>query len=403
MKTSLLLTILVVLGQTTLLALRQVPAPLTTFEGDVREVRVVDHVQNHPGFHRIWQPYIAQWNADSGGRRHLVVAYGAQLEGKTDMGDIMCVVSRDDGDTWTAPIRIFDHRERQGRLQFGYANAILFKPEGHDVMWCFAMRSPLTPRNSEEGQLVGAYSPDGGFSWIPVELAMHYTGHMIVVAGPMETTIEGKKRYLLPAHRNTLQKDPFGDREHFVLSSSNLLEWRLEAFIPQPESGPKVFLHEGNIAPGDQAGELKIVMRTADYIDDSQTTDPPRAYSSVSRDGGRTWTPAVPEPALHNAKSKGFFGRMADWTHIYVYSDGPQQRDRSWPGFPHGGRTSLRYKIKPAGGEWSEERTFFHAGIKNSYPTLIEVAPREFRAVWDSGTESQARTHIQFGKLILGE
>jgi hypothetical protein len=392
---------LVVLGQTTLVALRQVPDPVATFEGDVREIRVVDHVQNHPGFHRIWQPYIAQWNAGTGGRRHLVVAYGAQLEGKTDMGDIMCVVSRDDGDTWTAPIKIFDHRERQGRLQFGYANAILFKPEGHDVLWCFAMRSPLTPRNSEEGQLVGAYSPDGGFSWIPVELAMHYTGHMIVVAGPMETTIEGKNRYLLPAHRNTLQKDPFGDREHFVLSSSNLLEWRLEAFIPQPAGSPKVFLHEGNIASGDQPGELKIVMRTADYIDDSQTTDPPRAYSSVSRDGGRTWTPAVPEPALHNAKSKGFFGRMADGTHIYVYSDGPQQRDRSWPGFPHGGRTSLRYKIKPAGGEWSEERTFFHAGIKNSYPTLIEVAPREFRAVWDSGTESQARTHIHFGKLRL--
>ena len=401
MKTSLILPILVVLGQTTLVALRQVPDPVATFEGDVREIRVVDHVQNHPGFHRIWQPYIAQWNAGTGGRRHLVVAYGAQLEGKTDMGDIMCVVSRDDGDTWTAPIKIFDHRERQGRLQFGYANAILFKPEGHDVLWCFAMRSPLTPRNSEEGQLVGAYSPDGGFSWIPVELAMHYTGHMIVVAGPMETTIEGKNRYLLPAHRNTLQKDPFGDREHFVLSSSNLLEWRLEAFIPQPAGSPKVFLHEGNIASGDQPGELKIVMRTADYIDDSQTTDPPRAYSSVSRDGGRTWTPAVPEPALHNAKSKGFFGRMADGTHIYVYSDGPQQRDRSWPGFPHGGRTSLRYKIKPAGGEWSEERTFFHAGIKNSYPTLIEVAPREFRAVWDSGTESQARTHIHFGKLRL--
>jgi hypothetical protein len=387
---------LVVLGQTTLVALRQVPDPVATFEGDVREIRVVDHVQNHPGFHRIWQPYIAQWNAGTGGRRHLVVAYGAQLEGKTDMGDIMCVVSRDDGDTWTAPIKIFDHRERQGRLQFAYANAILFKPEGHDVLWCFAMRSPLTPRNSEEGQLVGAYSPDGGFSWIPVELAMHYTGHMIVVAGPMETTIEGKKRYLLPAHRNTLQKDPFGDREHFVLSSSNLLEWRLEAFIPQPASSPKVFLHEGNIAPGDQPGELKIVMRTADYIDDSQTTDPPRAYSSVSRDGGRTWSPAAPEPALHNAKSKGFFGRMADGTHIYVYSDGPQQRDRSWPGFPHGGRTSLRYKIKPAGGEWSEERTFFHAGIKNSYPALIEVTPREFRAVWDSGTESQPRTHIHF-------
>jgi hypothetical protein len=399
MKTILSSLALLLAATAVCLGYRHVPAPVAAHEGEVRDLRVLDHVNNHPGFHRVWQPYIAQWSEGRGNRRHLVVAYGAQLEGKSDMGDIMAVVSRDDGDTWTAPIKVFDHRERQGQLQFGYANAVLFKPDGHDVLWCFAMRSPLTPRNSEEGQLAAAYSPDGGFSWIPVELAMHYTGHLIICAAPVETTILGQKRYLLPAHRNTLQKDPFGDREHFVLSSSNLLEWRLEAFIPQPETGPRVFLHEGNIAPGYHPGELKIVMRTADYLNDRLTTDPPRAYSSVSRDGGRTWSPAVPEPDLHNAKSKGFFGRMADGTHIYVYSDGPQQRDRSWQGFPHGGRTSLRFKTKPPGGGWSKERTFFHAGIKNSYPTLIEVAPGELRAVWDSGIADTARTHIHFGKL----
>jgi hypothetical protein len=401
MRNSALLLLILLAGHATGWSQREVTAPVSDYEGDVRDLRVLDHISNHPGFTRFWAAYIAEWSAGSAGRRHLVAAYCVQLEGKTDMGDIICVVSRDDGDTWTAPIRIFDHTERMGRLQFAYCNAILFKPDGHDVLWCFAMRSPLTPRNSEEGQLVAAYSPDGGYSWIPVELAMHYTGHLVVVAGLHESTILGQKRYLLPAHRNTLQKDPFGDREHFVLSSSNLLEWRLEAFIPQPAEGPRVFLHEGNIAPGDRPGELKIVMRTAGYEDANLTTDPPRAYSSVSLDGGRTWSPAAPESELHNAKAKGFFGRAADGTHIYVYNDGPQQRDRSWPGWPHGGRTSLRYKIKPAGAQWSGERTFFHAGIKNSYPTLIEVAPREFRAVWDSGTASQPRTHVHFGKLKL--
>jgi hypothetical protein len=403
MKTILTPFFLLLIGTSIAFAYRHLPDPLESYEGEVTDLRVLDHLDNHPGFHRIWQPYIAQWGEEGGDRRHLVVAYGAQVLGKTDMGDIMAVVSRDDGDTWSDPINIFDHAVRQGQLQFGYANAVLFKPDGHDVLWCFAMRSPLTPRNSEESHLVAAYSPDGGYSWIPVELAMHYTGPLITCSVPVETTIDGQKRYLLPAHRNTLQKDPFGNREHFVLSSSNLLEWRLEAFIPQPEKGPRVFLHEGNIAPGDQPGELKIVMRTADYETARLTTDPPRAYSSVSRDGGRTWSPAVPEPDLHNTRSKGFFGRTAAGTHIYVYSDGPHQSDRSWPGFPHGGRISLRFKVNPSGGEWSPERTFFHAGIKNSYPTLIEVAPGEFRAVWDSGTESRARTHIHFGKLTLGE
>ena len=161
-----------------------------------------------------------------------------------------------------------------------------------------------------------------------------------------------------------------------------------------------MFLHEGNIAPGDKKGELKIVMRTANYDETDLTTDPPRAYSSVSTDGGHTWSEARPEPDLHNAKSKGFFGRSSGGTHIYVYNDGPAQRDTA-PGFPNGGRTSLRYKIKPPYGNWSEEKTFYHAGIKNSYPTLCEVAPGDFRCVWDSGTPGRPRTHIHFGKLRL--
>jgi len=60
---------------------------------------------------------------------------------------------------------------------------------------------------------------------------------------------------------------------------------------------------------------------------------------------------------------------------------------------------ALRYKLKPAGGGCGAEKTFYDAGIKNSYPTLIEVAPGDFRAVWDSGTKDRSRTHIQFGKF----
>lgn len=365
------------------------------FQGDVTDVRVIRHVQQHPQAWRLWQPYIIQGNR----KRRLLVAFGAMTNGKKDMGDILASVSKDDGDTWQQPVTVFDHNQRQGTVQFAYANPVLYRAPAQEVIWCFAMRCPIVYKNSEESQLVGAFSADGGRSWTPVEMAMHYTGPLILNGGITETVIKGQKRYLLPAHRNTLQKDPYGSRDHFILSSTSLLEWRLEAFIPQPEGG-KVFLHEGNIAPGDAPGELKIVMRTADYDDTSLTTNPPRAYSSVSRDGGHTWSPARPEPELYNAKSKGYFGRTASGTHIYVYNDGPAQREVA-PGFPHGGRTSLRYKIKPAGGRWSEERTFYHAGIKNSYPTLLEVAPADFRAVWDSGTAGTPRTHIHFGKLRI--
>jgi len=363
-------------------------------QGDVTDVRIVRRVEAHPDAWRLWQPVIAQWKG-----RHLVVAFGAMIHGKKDMGDILVSVSKNDGDTWGEPVAVFDHNRRQGMIQYAYANPVLFKPANQDVLWCFAMRCPIVYKNSEDSQLAGAFSADGGTTWTPVELAVHYAGPLILNAGVQPTHIEGQPCYLLPAHRNSLQKDPLGSREHFILSSTSLLEWKLEAFIPQPVGG-KVFLHEGNIAPWNESGDLKIVMRTANYEDTSLTTDPPRAYSSVSRDGGHTWTPARAEPELHNAKSKSFFGRAADGTHIYVYNDGPAQRDIA-PGFPHGGRTSLRYKIKPAGGKWSEEKTFYHAGIKNSYPTLVEVAPGDFRAVWDSGTAERSRTHIHFGKLRI--
>ena len=366
-------------------------------QGDVTDVRVIRRVDKHPLAWRIWQPVIIQGTK----AKHLIAAFGAQVNGKKDMGDIVASVSKNDGDSWEEPVTIFDHRVRQGTIQFAYANPVLYRAPDQDVIWCYAMRCPISFRNSEESQLTAAFTADNGRSWTPVELAMHYTGPLILNASIVKSVINGEPRYLLPAHRNTLAADPRGSRDHFILSSTSLLEWKLEAFIPQPTEA-RVFLHEGNIADGDRPGELKIVMRTADYDDSSLTTSPPRAYSSVSVDGGQTWNEARPEPELHNAKSKGYFGRSGRGTHIYVYNDGPPQRDKA-PGFPNGGRTSLRYKIKPAGGEWSEEKTFYHAGIKNSYPTLIEVAPGDFRCVWDSGTATRPRTHIQFGKLKISQ
>ena len=403
-KTSFLLTLFTAMSLAAVPAVAQkkkaakaaeASAPVATaFQGDVTAVSVVGRVEQHPTAWRVWQPVIIRGERP----RHLLVAYAAMANGKKDMGDIVATLSADDGATWGAPVLIFNHQARQGNVQFAYANPVLYRAPETDIIWCFAMRCLIAQENSEESQLTAAFTADGGRSWTPVELAMHYTGPLITNGGIVETVIDGKRRFLLPAHRNTLASDPRGSRDHFVLGSSSLLEWKLEAFIPQP-AAPRVFLHEGNLAAGDASGELKIVMRTADYDDPEKTTNPPRAYSSVSRDGGRTWSTAAAEPDLHNAKSKGFFARAADGTHLYVYNDGPTQRDRSWPGFPHGGRASLRYKTKPAGGAWSAEKTFFDAGTKNSYPTLVEVAPGEFRAVWDSGDATTPRTHVLFGKF----
>src|SRR5471030_1027387 len=112
--------------------------PVGEFTGDVTDVRVIRSVEQHPGAALLWEPYIAEWKP-----KHLVVAFGAGIPGKTDMGDILASVSTDDGGRWGEPASVFDHNQRFGAMQFGYANPVLYRPPGQDVLWCFAMRCPM--------------------------------------------------------------------------------------------------------------------------------------------------------------------------------------------------------------------------------------------------------------------
>ncbi len=353
-----------------------------SFQGDVKEVVTIDTLEDNGPYDKIWEPYIAKWTDT-----HLVAAYGLQLRGKPDMGDIVCSLSKDGGKTWSERIMIFDHRQRNGTVQYAYNNSVLFRPPGQDVIWLFCMRTPLHHRDSENANLVGAYSGDGGMSWHPVEMAMDYQGAIIIVAGIETVMRNGVPHYLLPGHRNTQRRDPHGDRRQFVLESTSLLHWKLAGYVEYPENDP-VFLHEGGIAPTDNPGELKIVMRTADMVRE-RALDPPLAYSSLSQDGGKTWSVAKPEPDLPNYRSKSFYGQSAKGGHLYVYSNQIE-------------RLGLYYKTKSPGGEWSEEKTFYEADNKNSYPTLIEHKPGEWLSVWDSSNEpDRPRTAIRFGRLVL--
>lgn len=226
---------------------------------------------------------------------------------------------------------------------------------------------------------------------------MHYNGPLVILGEIQCLTENGHPLYVLPAHRNTKQSDPRGQREHFVLRSTSLLEWRLGGYVPQEPEG-SIFLHEGQLAVVNREQHLKMVMRTSTGkpggpLLDGVALDRPRAWSSTSTDGGKTWSLAQEEPDLWNTVSEAWFGQSQKGTQLYVYNDGPLFS-----------RMALRYKLKPAGGAWGGEKTFFDAGVHNSYPSLIEVAPGEFRAVWDSGDERNAKAHrrsIRFGKLSL--
>lgn len=355
------------------------------YTGHVSDVRTVVELDPNSPFDRVWQPFIERWADD-----HLILAYGRHLRGKVDMGDIYCSVSRDGGDTWLYPVPIFDHRTSYGGLSYAYANPVLYRAPGQDIVWCFAMRCYLHYRDSENSELCAAYTADGGYSWVPVTLTNHHASPLITCAAPVQV----ENRFLLPVHRNSLRRDVMGDQQHFVLESTSLLEWKLAGYIPQPESGP-VFMHEGNIAAGDEEGELKIVMRTARAGRTGGALEPPTAYSSVSRDGGRTWSPGRPEPALHNTASKAYFGCDGLRRHLYVYSPGPWRE-----------RKALHYTVKRPGQAWSAPAVFYDGDNHNSYPTLLEIAeePGAFFAVWDSsnvpGVKRQA---IRFGRFRIPE
>lgn len=350
--------------------------------GDATDVVTIDTITDDGPYNKIWEPHLALWTYD-----HLVTAYGLNLRGKGDMGDIVSSISRDGGQTWTPRSMVFDHRHRNGTVQYAYNNSVLFRPPGQDVIWLFAMRVPLHYRNSENAELVAAYTADGGYSWHPVELAMDYQGSLIIVAGIQTVVRDGVPHYLLPAHRNTLRHDPFGDRRQLVLESTSLLHWKLADYVRYDDQDP-VFLHEGKIAESANDGELKIVMRTA-TMDRERPLDPPLAYSATSTDGGRSWSVAQPEPELPNFRAKSYFGKDAHGTHVYVYSDSADRR-------------GLSYKVRPAGGEWSAARLFYDADNRNSYPTLVPAGPTEWLAVWDSSdSPDRGRTAIRFGRLAI--
>ncbi|MCD6322591.1 MAG: exo-alpha-sialidase [Clostridiales bacterium] len=353
--------------------------------GDVKEIVTIDTLAPNSLYKQIWQPFIVEWKKD-----YYVVTYGLKLKGKSDMGDIVCSITRDGGKTWTPPITIFDHRLSNGSQRFAYANAVLFKPERQDIIWCFAMRCPQYYSDSEDSELCAAYSCDGGLSWIPVELTMTFHSPLITNAGVVTVKEGGITKYLLAVHRNTKRHDPKGDREQFVLESTNLLSWKLAAYIPRP---PEVWIHEGNIAEGDNHSELKMVMRTAQYDNPKMALKSQRAYSSVSKNMGKTWSMAVKEPALYNTASKAYFGKDKKGRHIYVYNDDKR-----------GVRKGLYYVTKEPHKNWSQPRLFYFDNNRNSYPTLLEKEPGVFLCVWDSSDDlKRKRTAIRFGILDLNK
>ena len=351
--------------------------------GDTTDIQVIQKLDNSI-YSKIWQSYIAILDSHT-----YIATYGLGLKGKTDMGDIMCSISKDEGKTWGNPLTIFN--SQMGK--YAYANSFFYKDPSQDIICCYAMRCPKYYKNSEESELVAAYSGDGGTTWFQVELQVDFQSPLITNASILFVKDDRGTKYLLAVHRNTKQDDTYGDRRQFVLESRDLLRWKLAGFIPMPRD-KEIFLCEGNMAFDDNNKDVKIVMRTGDYENPVHIQlNPPRAFSSVSKDYGKTWSIAKEEPSLYNSCSKGFFGKDSKSRYVYVYNDGPL-----------GKRTSLRYVVKSPDNKWSEPKLFYWDNNRNSYATLIEEKQGIFVCVWDSSDDlKRAHTSIRFGRLNLNK
>ena len=251
------------------------------YEGNITNFTTKDILDQTSPFNKIWEPHFAKW-MDS----HFICAYHLPMRGKVYMGDIVVSLSRDKGETLSPRIIVFDHRIRNGTVQYAYNNSVLFRPPNQGFVGVFAMPAPHHYRDSANADVIAAYTADGGYSWRHRELALGYQGSLIIVARIETVERGGATYYLLPIHLNSQRHDPFGDWRQFVLESKNLLNWNLASYIDYPAEKP-VFLHEEKIAQTDDSSVLKIVMRTA-TMDREHAIDPPLAHSSISDDGGQT-------------------------------------------------------------------------------------------------------------------
>ena len=344
------------------------------YAGDVTAVRIIAELDPLSIYDRLWQPYIANL-----GDGHLVCAYGAQLRGKQDMGDMYASVSEDGGDTWNPSVLIFDHRHLIGECHYGYLNPSFIMPAGTETLWCFATRAPLYKFSGDDNALVAAYSVDGGWSWQHVPLACDFSSPIITCNAPVPIQRDGNTCYLMPVHCGM-------DKRAFNLASGDLLHWKVDAYVPVDESDP-VFLAEGSLVQRSD-GVLTLMYRTAKRSRPTVPTDCNCAYRSESNDKGKTWSVARPEPSCHNTWSKAWYYIEDDDTEVYIYSPGGMMER---PGLDWVQRA-------PDADSWSEPRVFYDGGNRNSYPTFAARDGGGWNAVWDSSKDmTRIRTRICFG------
>jgi|GEM_PF-3512811 len=295
---------------------------------------------------------------------HVVVAWRNEPDPvEHDRGDIMFKSgsSVDGGATWTWSATQY---MKQSDTTASYVNVVMYNEAG--TLYAFIGKSnPISNPTPGTSVNVCMKSTDMGVSWTPQAITNSYTGHM-ALGGAI---IKSGSTYFMPFHASGAQG---------FLKSTNLIDWSLAGFVPNPDG---VSLQEGFLVVSqDNPGHLVCKMRV-------KKTEGGYAYTSISTDGGTTWSDARPDLELPNWGVKGCLYKDANDQYVYIYNT-------------EDGRNTLYYKTRAPGEPWKAGRPFTPVTLtgKDCYAMMTEYAPGKFYVVWEN-----SYSKVMFAKLDVSD
>lgn len=364
-------------------------------------VTVFDAVDRKPGGELAHEgnrvPDLAVLDAE-----HLVVGWRAGVADAVDPtpgdeGSIRFARSSDGGRTWTQGVLA------QADAVHRYHYVIFLNDAG--VLYAFLGRITIAedrdPAGNVDGfpvRMVAKRSTDGGATWadFPIAVEVPANARGVVLAGK---AVKREGVWLLPYWQQTARGTRTG-----VLRSTDLTTWRPGGF---PEPPPGIAVEEPQVVLSqDVPGELFMVTRTLvsgtpEAKDAHYRTKAAYSATSVSADGGLTWSPMVLDPSLPNFYVKTFFAKdlLGRYFAIYNTLAGPFMGER-----PDRYREVLHYKVRRPGEPWGPGRLFADGRRLTSgaargwdvYASAEEFAPGRFFVVWEHN-----QTAIKVARLDL--
>lgn len=295
---------------------------------------------------------------------HVTIAWRNEPDAvEHDRGDIMFKSgsSADGGATWTWSATQY---LKQNDSTASYVNVVMYNDAG--TLYAFIGKSnPISNPDPGTSVNVCMKSTNLGVSWTAQTITNSYAGQM-ALGGHI---IKSGSTYFMPFHASGAQG---------FLKSTNLINWSLAGFVPNPEG---VTLQEGFIAVSqDNSSHLVCKMRV-------KKDEGGYAYSSISTDGGTTWSDARKDLELPNWGVKCSLYRDSNNQYVYLYNT-------------EDGRNTLYYKTRAPGQPWKAGRPFTSDTLagKDCYPMLTEYAPGKFYALWENSYHN-----VYFGKLDVSD